>query len=433
MSENKVRTDQRKYFAKTDLRYWREKIYRRGHDYSVQIQFAGRREKINLRLSNAEQAAIKARDLYKSLLQKGWESTLLEFKAGCAEPVRVNLTVGEYVEAVKTQTAIRRQTIEGYALALRTIAAGIGGLADHPDKFHPSRGWREKVEAIRLGDLTNDRIEKWRLDFVKRAGSDPLREKAARNSANAFLRRARALFGKKIVPSLRGVVLPDPLPFAGIRIEQARPSRYRASFDAVGLAITAREELAGTKPEQYKIFLLGLMAGLRRNEIDKLPWSAFDFASSEIHIENTPFFRAKTDDSNRPIPIDSELAELFRGYFSRRRGEFVIESDLMPDPNAEFDSYRCERDMKELLGWLRSHGVKSRTPLHTLRKEYGSQICAGFGIYAAQVALGHSDPKVTAMHYLEPKKRAVLGFGHLLESSDNKVVKLPEAVGAKKS
>jgi integrase len=403
------------------LRYWRAKIYRRNHDYSVQIQFAGRREKINLRLSNAEQAATKAKDIYHSLLKHGWEPTLLQFKAGYAEPVRVELGIGEYVEVVKAQTTLKRQTIESYAVALRTIAAGISGLADDPDKFHPSREWRAKVEAIRLQELTNDRIEKWRLDFVKRAGSDPLREKEARNSSNAFLRRARALFGKKIVPSLRGVVLPTPLPFTGIRIEQARPSRYRASFDVVGLAIAAREELADPKPEQYKIFLLGLMAGLRRNEIDKLPWSAFDFANSEIHIENTPFFRTKSDDSNRPIPIDSELAELFRGYYLRRKGEFVIESGVMPDPNADFDSYRCENDMKELLAWLRAHGVKSRTPLHSLRKEYGSQICAQFGIFSAQVALGHSDPKITSMHYLEPKKRAVLGFGHLLSADSNVV------------
>jgi hypothetical protein len=38
---------------------------------------------------------------------------------------------------------------------------------------------------------------------------------------------------------------------------------------------SAREEPASTKPEQFKIFLLGAMAGLRRNEIDKLPWTAF--------------------------------------------------------------------------------------------------------------------------------------------------------------
>jgi hypothetical protein len=35
---------------------------------------------------------------------------------------------------------------------------------------------------------------------------------------------------------------------------------------------SARQELATAHPEQYKIFLLGAMAGLHRNEIDKLPW-----------------------------------------------------------------------------------------------------------------------------------------------------------------
>jgi hypothetical protein len=68
---------------------------------------------------------------------------------------------------------------------------------------------------------------------------------------------------------------------------------------------------------------------------------------------------------------------------------------------------------------LRKKGVVSNTPLHTLRKEYGNQICARFGIYAAHTALGHSDPKVTAQHYLEPKKRSVLGFGHLLKADSN--------------
>jgi hypothetical protein len=38
---------------------------------------------------------------------------------------------------------------------------------------------------------------------------------------------------------------------------------------------SARKELAASEPEQYKTFLLGAMADLRRYEIDKRPWSAF--------------------------------------------------------------------------------------------------------------------------------------------------------------
>jgi hypothetical protein len=68
----------------------------------------------------------------------------------------------------------------------------------------------------------------------------------------------------------------------------------------------------------------------------------------------------------------------------------------------------------ELIGWLRSKGVVSRTPLHTLRKEFGSQINARFGLVAAQRMLRHAQVAVTAAHYVELKQRPVLGFGHLL-------------------
>ena len=69
-----------------------------------------------------------------------------------------------------------------------------------------------------------------------------------------------------------------------------------------------------------------------------------------------------------------------------------------------------------LIGWLRSHGVVSRTPLHTLRKEFGSQINARYGLAAAQGMLRHAGVAVAAAHYVEIKARPVLGFGHLFKS-----------------
>ena len=62
-----------------------------------------------------------------------------------------------------------------------------------------------------------------------------------------------------------------------------------------------------------------------------------------------------------------------------------------------------------------SNGVSLNTPLHTLRKEYGSQINARYGLTAAQEMLRHADVAVTAAHYVENKQRSVLGFGHLLK------------------
>jgi hypothetical protein len=88
--------------------------------------------------------------------------------------------------------------------------------------------------------------------------------------------------------------MPELLPFAGVKVERVRVARYRSSFDMAALLQSARQELATAKPEQFKIFLLAAMAGLRRNEIDKLLWSAFRFDEGLIRIEATQFFRPKS-------------------------------------------------------------------------------------------------------------------------------------------
>ena len=191
--------------------------------------------------------------------------------------------------------------------------------------------------------------------------------------------------------------------------------RYRATFDMVELLESARDELATEHPEQYKIFLLGAMAGLRRNEIDVLPWTAFRWNEGVIRIETTEHYRPKSHNSEGDVRVDPELLELFRGYYARRKSEFVIESDSPPPAfDAPYGVYRCMNEMRALLAWLRAKGVVSKTPLHTLRKEFGSQIHARYGLLAASEQLRHGGIGVTARHYVENKQRSVLGFGHLL-------------------
>lgn len=61
----------------------------------------------------------------------------------------------------------------------------------------------------------------------------------------------------------------------------------------------------------------------------------------------------------------------------------MIESPFEPRPNARYSHYRCEAVFKRLGDWLHAHGVRSRKPLHELRKEFGSRICSQAGIYTA--------------------------------------------------
>ncbi len=211
------------------------------------------------------------------------------------------------------------------------------------------------------------------VEFIRRKATDPLREKSARISASSFIHRARSLFTADTVARIRDLVeIPEPLPFSGVKVETVYGPRYRATFDMMELLESARAELAAEQPEQWKIFLLGAMAGLRRNEIDVLPWTAFRWNEGVIRIETTEHYRPKSHNSEGDVRVDPELLELFRGYHARRKSEFVIESDSPPPAfDAPYGVYRCMKEMRALLAWLRAKGVVSKTPLHTLRKEYG--------------------------------------------------------------
>jgi len=115
--------------------------------------------------------------------------------------------------------------------------------------------------------------------------------------------------------------------------------------------------------------------------------------------------------------------ELFRGYYARAKSDFVIESDSAPPPfDAPYGVYRCMDHMRALIAWLRSKGVVSKTPLHTLRKEFGSLINARHGLLAASEQLRHGSVAVTARHYIENRNRSVLGFGHIFAPGGERTI-----------
>jgi hypothetical protein len=191
----------------------------------VQIQYAGRRGRVNLGTPNKAQAAVEARRLYLELRANGWEVTMRRRRPKDVPGKKASVTIGEYVDAVKAKSTIFFKTVEGYAVALRKIAADIHGLADTGEKKSPihRKAWRERVNSIKLRTLTPEKIEKWRVDFIRRKGTDPLKEKSARVSVNSFIRRARSLFGAEVIPRVCDVVeLPQPIPFIRIGIQSVR-------------------------------------------------------------------------------------------------------------------------------------------------------------------------------------------------------------------
>ena len=191
----------------------------------------------------------------------------------------------------------------------------------------------------------------WKRSFLSLAASDPISQRSAKTSVNTYLRQARSLFSRAIIKHLGGVRLPDPVPFVGVEFEPRQSLKYRATFDVQTLITKAKAELAQQYPEAFKAFLLAVMVGLRRKEIDLLEWSSFLWNDGLVRIQATEHFDAKTEDSLGDVVVDSELLELFLGYRARATGAFVIESDGQPKSGVGYWHYRCQEVFDRLITW----------------------------------------------------------------------------------
>ncbi len=432
-----------KQWPKSDARYWKQKVFLhsrtvRGHkvedrDYSARITFDGLREAFNTGESEKGAAASVAAEIYRTLDREGWEIALEKFKPGKQRRADVAAgkimepTLGEFFKvASDAMPDVRARTVNDYIRAFRHIAAFVGKIRGDASRFDYRTGgaeaWREKVDSLKLDLITPAGVQSWRTDFVKRAAGAPLKERSAKVSANTTLRLAKSLFsdrrpnGKASALDFIGerLALPSPLPFDGIVFFPKQGMKYQSKLNPETLLTAAINELSEAKPEHFKIFILGLCCGLRKNELDKLTWTQINFDAGTISIEPTPYFSPKTEDSVRQIDMDSQLVALMRGWKARTTGIFVIESKVQPRISLTGQHYRTQRIAFELGKWLKAHEISALKPLHELRKEAGSLMNLRHGIHAASHFLGHGDTKVTEQFYVSKKERLSLGLGAML-------------------
>jgi integrase len=430
--------------SKTDVAYWKGRVFKpawrrndgsrvQSANFAVELAFRGRRIKWSLDTPNREAAAARAKEIYLFLQSNGWAAALEKYRPKEAPRPKANeLTVGEFLSAVEATRRLSKRTFADYAEALRRVVAQIAGIESSNRKFDKVHGghqeWLEAIGAVRLTAITSEALERWKRDFLSSAKPDPVSQRSARVSVNSYLRRAKCLFSKEILKQLE-LSLPNPLPLAEVEFEKRPSLKYHSNFDIRQLVTAARAELAlsPSKIELFKIFVLAAMVGLRRREIDLLPWSAFRFDEGVLRIEATEFFQPKSDESSAELPLELELVSLFRGYYARAKSQFVIESAIEPQVGAAYLHYRCGKQFRELSEWLRLHGVRVVRPLHTLRKEFGSLINREHGIHAASRALRHSSIGITAEIYVDSRVRTTSGLGYLLGSEQENSKVLPLA------
>jgi hypothetical protein len=141
-------------YNKTDRRYWTKKVSFHTKDsrtYSFHIQHGNERRRIGLKTTDKEQARALALEFYLKLRALGWEGALRWWKKGddSTSIKKSNVTIGDYVDAVREKSLIHPKTLESYGAALRKIASDIAGF----DSSSKRSTWRAQVDNKRQSVL----------------------------------------------------------------------------------------------------------------------------------------------------------------------------------------------------------------------------------------------------------------------------------------
>lgn len=187
-----------------------------------------------------------------------------------------------------------------------------------------------------------------------------------------------------------------------------------------GSTENSEEPLQQNDPDAWKVILLALGAGLRRAEIDALRWPQINFKTSLLRVCSYGPFETKTEDSEDDVFVDQGLLDELKKFHANDTTDFVVAPKLMLAGSTAAQYYRCQPVFIRVTAWLRKQGIKGDKPLHTLRKEFGSIICASADIYTASRQLRHSNLSTTAAYYLDNRRRVSVPLATLLADEPTK-------------
>lgn len=391
--------------AKDTATFWKSKITKRtiqgepSANYYARMSHAGRRAWINLETGNTTTAANTAAKKYTMLKTKGWEALKPAKHKGDI------MTVGEWIKAVESLRKLRTSTLLSYVRKLRQIAAEIKGIGD-AHRFSAKGGsaaWIQRVDKVKLSELTDERVKKWRarrLQAIK--GKDEATAKRAINTVNSILRNAKAIFGKKILEQVD--VEFSKIPFTGVSIEESDIMPFQPEVNLDDLIAGAAEEL---KEDLHLIFMLAAGCGLRRSEIDRLRRQDVDLDKCTLHVASTNDGQVKSKRSVRTLNF-TEGGPVHDALKNSRLGFHVVCPEN-PRPTRKAENYRCDEQFKELAAWLRSQGiVKAIQPIHYLRKAFGDRVASLHGVDIAAMSLGDSIEITYKVYSSHNKTKAIM-------------------------
>jgi integrase len=165
--------------------------------------------------------------------------------------------------------------------------------------------------------------------------------------------------------------------------------------------------------EQWKIIYLGLVAGLRYNEIDKLRLRDICRKTGKISIRAHEEFQPKAGASEGDVMVSEGAAKVVKEMLNHTQGEWL----LLEARSSRTKGYRSGLNHDKAVAWLRRYQENGfhpfadvPKPLHELRKEAGTLVNQKHGLNEAKNFLRHGDIATTATYYVGSKGQITTGL-----------------------
>ena len=423
VAEKSGRENQSTGKSKFSRDYWLGKVYRSTApdpdggrmelpEFWARIQHAGERRAVPLASTDRQSAARTAAKLYAAVRDKGWQLGLAAALPGQAErqAAAVCQTFGDHLAAALAAKAgdVRPVTLQGYASSARQLVALVVGGTDDAAKYAYRSGarakWAAKIEATRADKITTEAMQAAVAAKVAAARPDAMKERSTKRTAACVVRESKALFKGQAWN-----------PFAALKAENPAAPAYQGAVNMPAL-LRAGMALESTDPQLLAALLLMAGAGLRKSEADAARWSWLDVEACKLSVTADATFTPKTVASEAPVLVDASfLAALVKLRPADAAPDAYILAPEAPAQAAKtFVAYRAEKVFDRLSAWLRQQGLTGRTPLHDLRREFGSFIAQNADIFTASRQLRHGSIQVTASHYTAQRRHVAPSLATML-------------------
>lgn len=161
-----------------------------------------------------------------------------------------------------------------------------------------------------------------------------------------------------------------------LKVEKPKPEYYTEDEIKAFFAIEMHEA--------YRLAFLGLLyTGMRFGELANVKWSDLDLSKKLIYVRSSETFKAKTENSERAIPIADQLYDILKEAYHNRQTEYVFPSPL--------GKQLRERRLLQVCKKIGSQaGITSRLYLHKFRHTTATHLIQrGVPIEAIKEILGH--------------------------------------------